>query len=123
MYQKTIAANIVGSMNPIQFNYCLRQAFFCFFLQIFACVLYFWDFRGFDSFYPIETNTTFSRVLTLLLLHKSTHSKFSHALKMFTFLKRAKGKNTKTKYMNIILISCQILVPIVCNLTMMLIQG
>lgn len=71
----------------------------------------------FDKFQPIETNATSLRVICTMLLHKQTHSKLMKSLKMLTYLKRVKGPHAKTKYMNMILISMQIFIPIYCIYT------
>jgi hypothetical protein len=117
VYNLTIVANLNGQMSPIQFNQCLRQCFFCFNVQILACFFFYWDYRFFDQFQPIETNATSLRVICTMLLHKCTHAKLNKSLLMLTYLKRVKGAHAKTKYMNIILIFMQIIIPIYCIYT------
>lgn len=123
VYNMTIAANLSGTMSPIQFNFCLKMVFFCFFIQCFCCYFFMYDFIGFDNFQPIETNATSLRIICTLLMHRASHAKLNKALKVLTYVKRVRGKHGKTKYMNIIIVSMQILVPIFCIITIMTVMG
>jgi hypothetical protein len=123
VYQATIAANLQGQVSPMHLNSALRMCFVCFFMQFLTSCFYIYDYRHLDNFQPIDTDATCLRIISSLLLHRGSHVKLNKAMMILTYLKRAPGKTSKTKCINVIIISMQIMIPIFSVITIMVVIG
>ena len=121
-YNLTIAANMTKLCSPQQLNYCIKQCIFVFFLQWLIAYFFLYDYVEMKDFQPLDPFKTPLRVCLTLLLLQQASSEMRNALKVMTMPKRMKGsrKHLKGRCVNLIIISCQIISPIITNLVSML---
>ena len=55
VYSLTIAANMTKTVSPQQLNYCLRQCFIVFVIQLAVAYYFIYDYSGLDDFQPFKT--------------------------------------------------------------------
>lgn len=82
------------------------------------CVLiiyfsYSFEYLGLTKFYNFQIRQQSVRLISAVLLHKTTFGKLLYSIKLLTYLKRTKKKHSRMKCFNLILVALKVLFPII----------